>query len=645
MKFLFAGLLILGSGLLGDVTWGDEARGQGVIDLLKTPRRVINLSKDAEILEDSSGVLDWAMALKTDEKRWQRGTSDTLEVAYTRTVWWVRLKFTNSAQVQDQRLIELRAPLIDFVDAYVLEGSRVLERFEGGDQRPLTSRPFPSRIFAFPLRVPPKEGREVLLRLALKNGVFDLAPLLLWKEADFWEHQHQEQMFFGGYFGAALALSLYHLLLFLTSGDRHFLRYALFLGGLGVWNFGYRGLGYLYLWRDLPWINNLLGIVIPSLLVLLSTNFVTHFLETRQRTPTLHTWIIASTLGLLVPGGMMLIDILGFDPPMVPALYLRNGLIHVLGGLYVVTGFVIYRQGFKPAGFFLLAWSCLIVGVWIYILSTFGVEWVPVNIWTENASLIGSTLEFQLLAMAVGYRYKLLRDQHAAMELESYRIRLRADIIDTISHELRTPLTVIQTTTQNLTERQVHQDADTHSRYEKILRAVDRMSDLVNGHLGRAESLLAQGDIVREPCDPLRILKEAAASAGVHAEGHKLIVQPSKFPAYFNCDPRLTALALRNLADNAVNYSPPRSTVNFRGGWDPEGLWFAIDNEAPGMTPELLAKSFEPGFRSSPQTPGSGHGLTLARSVIERQRGRLTGELLPGGRCSFGIFLPHLDKV
>lgn len=624
--------------LLSSTTWAIEPDTVDIV--IPSAHEVINLSKHAALLEDRDQVLTIDEITSLPDARWRHVSKEALQVAYTRTTWWIRVFLTNSESLDTQRILEVRSPLIDFLDVYLMDGVRQIREYAVGDQRPISARPLMGRTFNFPIDIPAHTTRQILIRLSLKDGVFDMAPLLLWSQAAFSDMQYREPLLLGIFFGSILALTIYNLLLFYTSRDSNFIRYALLLGTLAVWNFGYRGLGYLYLWPDHPWVNNLLGMVLPTLMFILASRFVTNFLETRKRTPRIHRLIICVTWMLPIPAAIMGADILGVEVPIVAAFNLLIVQMFILTLSYIGAGVLIYRQGYRPAGFFLLAWFCLAFGVWIYLLSTLSVDTIPVSFWTENAVAIGSILEIHLLGLGLGYRYKLLRDQNAVLEAAAYRTHLRQNFLDTIAHELRTPLTVIQTTTENLSYREKRDDDEALRRYEKILRAAERMSGLISGYLDEGGSGLARDQNLFEVCHVRKLLEDASASATIHLYDHQMVIEVSKSTPPFVCDSRLTALALRNLADNAIKYSPRGSTIRLKGGCSPQGAWFEVENEGCGITKIHLDRIFEPGYRISDLPPGTGFGLTLARRVIEQQGGTLTVRLLKDERCSFRIDLP-----
>ena len=63
--------------------------------------------------------------------------------------------------------------------------------------------------------------------------------------------------------------------------------------------------------------------------------------------------------------------------------------------------------GARPARYYLLAWSALLVGVVVYMLKTFG--WLPHNMLTQNAFQLGSLIEMVLLSLALGSRVRELK--------------------------------------------------------------------------------------------------------------------------------------------------------------------------------------------------------------------------------------------
>jgi signal transduction histidine kinase len=86
------------------------------------------------------------------------------------------------------------------------------------------------------------------------------------------------------------------------------------------------------------------------------------------------------------------------------------------------------------------------------------------------------------------------------------------------------------------------------------------------------------------------------------------------------------ARALRNLMINAATHGR-RASVRVEGSEGAEGAkaQVVIEDEGPGIPPELLGQVFEPFFRVDPgrrqNIPGAGLGLTIAREIVQRAGG------------------------
>jgi signal transduction histidine kinase len=113
------------------------------------------------------------------------------------------------------------------------------------------------------------------------------------------------------------------------------------------------------------------------------------------------------------------------------------------------------------------------------------------------------------------------------------------------------------------------------------------------------------------------------------------------------CDSDLLRLTLRTLADNAVKYTPPGSTIQLRcrhannNGID--GVAFLVGDNGAGIDETELPQVFDKFFRgrNAALETGSGIGLHLARSVVESHGGALTARNLPTGGTEFTVWLPN----
>lgn len=635
-----------------------------------------------DIFENPGQDLDLDAVLALPEDRWQVNPYPEIQVGFSTSAWWVRFSLTNQTGQDQRRMLQVDWPLLDWVDLYQLHGDEVVGSWQTGDQRPFATRPLETRDFAFPLYLPAGETHQILLRLALDDGLFRPITLRLWEVRAFQTVSQWGNILGGAYYGALLALLLYHLLLFFSTWHRNFLFYALYLALMLFWNLGLLGYGYQYLWPDQSWWNNQFNLLLSWLASLGGTLFVVHYLETRRRMPVVHRLILGMTALMTLAVLVKVASYGGWSPPLTPVYgtYLFTSWLLVL--TYLVGGLLAVRQGFHPARWFVLAWSFLVLGVLVNGLGYLP-GLIPHGFWTANSLNIGSTLEIILLALALGSRFNLLRDEKLAAErraaeeraahaatlerevdertrelwqamaqvqtaLDQER-RVQAELrefLATVSHELRTPLAVIDTIAQNLELDGDQADEETRTRYHQIQQVTARMSHLLDGYLEEERFTLLRQGAESVLYDPRLLLEDAAQAARALAEGQRLRVEAEGMPPTCRCDPELTRLALHNLADNAVKYTPPGTQVVLRGQRAgrraSDGIWLDVSDDGPGLAPELLAGLFEPLTRGPTAVgkPGKGLGLYLARRMVQTQGGTLTVTSEPGQGCRFRIWLP-----
>ena len=123
-----------------------------------------------------------------------------------------------------------------------------------------------------------------------------------------------------------------------------------------------------------------------------------------------------------------------------------------------------------------------------------------------------------------------------------------------------------------------------------------------------------------------------------------VLVEPSGACPAVRVGPTAVGLALTNILDNAVKFSPAGSGV--RVGISTEGLEALIEvsDDGPGVAPDELPRLFDRFHRGSAarasDAPGFGLGLAISRAVIEREGGSISVDNTGVGGARFSIRLP-----
>jgi len=203
-------------------------------------------------------------------------------------------------------------------------------------------------------------------------------------------------------------------------------------------------------------------------------------------------------------------------------------------------------------------------------------------------------------------------------EMESQRQSTLADV----SHELRTPLTVIQGNVEALIDGVYPADAE---HLEPILEQTRVMERLIEDL--RTLSLAEAGRLTlhREPTDLGALLQEAAAGYRNQAEhaGIQLTVTVAEDVPVLEVDPPRMREVIANLLTNALRHTPSGGRVDLAARLADNRVVVALRDTGSGMSPEDLGRIFDRFYRS-PDSPGSGLGLPIARDLVEAHGGAMT---------------------
>jgi signal transduction histidine kinase len=216
--------------------------------------------------------------------------------------------------------------------------------------------------------------------------------------------------------------------------------------------------------------------------------------------------------------------------------------------------------------------------------------------------------------------------------------RLAADV----SHELRTPLTAMRSVGEvALRERN---PAILYDAVGSMLEEVWRMNQLIDRLL-----LLTRGDSdkwpVRPKAGPVRnVLLEVSATLGMVAADKQQPLQidcADDLRAIF--DPALLRLALINLTQNALRYSPAGRPVYLRALVKAQAVVVEVADEGPGIAPEHHHKIFQRFYRvdeaRSRAEGGVGLGLAIVKWAVERTGGTVELESEIGRGSVFRVRL------
>ncbi|MGW6130265.1 sensor histidine kinase [Cellulomonas sp. NPDC055163] len=214
------------------------------------------------------------------------------------------------------------------------------------------------------------------------------------------------------------------------------------------------------------------------------------------------------------------------------------------------------------------------------------------------------------------------------------------------SHELRTPLASIRGYAELVRRSPEPLPVDAVRAVQRVESEALRMTALVEDLLLLAR-LDAGRELERAEVDLTALALDAVADAHVAAPGHVWHLDvdddPEHPPLVRGDDHRLRQV-LVNLLANARVHTPPGTTVDVRVRADAEHVTVRVQDDGPGIAPELLPRLFQRftrGDASRNRASGSstGLGLAIAHAVVSAHGGAIVVESRPG-RTAFTVELP-----
>jgi two-component system sensor histidine kinase KdpD len=234
------------------------------------------------------------------------------------------------------------------------------------------------------------------------------------------------------------------------------------------------------------------------------------------------------------------------------------------------------------------------------------------------------------------------RGQEAAARAEAARqsADLRATVLDAVAHEFKTPLTSMKAASSDLRTSQSIGDRD--RELAGILdEEVDRFQTLVTDavHMLRIDA----GDfVVHVGRHNLANLVDATLRRFERQlDGHDLV---KRVPVHLtvDADRELLALALRQLLDNALKYSPAASTIEIQARTN--GTLDIVVRNSGSMIPDLeqmrVVERFYRGACAR-NIPGTGMGLTIVQQIAQAHGGTLTLSSASDSGTAFMLSLPR----
>ena len=234
----------------------------------------------------------------------------------------------------------------------------------------------------------------------------------------------------------------------------------------------------------------------------------------------------------------------------------------------------------------------------------------------------------------------ITEQKRVACEREAARKSLAlAEIATVLAHEIRNPLGSMELFTGLLADATAHLP-ETRQWITHLQAGLRGLSATVNNVLqfhSQPGAQMLPAELDRLVGDTVDFLLPLARQ-----RGQQIKIENSIGKVSMNADANRLKQVFLNLSLNAFRAMPPGGKLGVRLGWAPQfpGGLVQIDfhDEGRGLAPELLERIYEPGFTTTPGSPGL--GLAVCKKVIEQHGGEIRVKSKPQQGSTFSVFLP-----
>jgi len=278
----------------------------------------------------------------------------------------------------------------------------------------------------------------------------------------------------------------------------------------------------------------------------------------------------------------------------------------------------------------------------------------------QSGAAYEGELNFESKSQILNLRISLIRDKQnnepigiaiyvsdltATKEYE----KLKSDMISLMSHELRTPLTSINGFAELLTADESI-PAQAREFVTIIANESQRMSRMINTFLSVTQlQRKDKQEVLKIPLRLDEVVRETITSLQPIAKKKRirLLEQPAHRIPPVAADRSLITQAVKNLVNNAIKYSPERTTVTVSTALEAEAVRVCVEDRGFGIPAEARERVWDKFYRvvregQEKDEESTGLGLSFVRQVVEQHGGRVELDSEEGRGSRFSFTLPRL---
>ncbi len=280
-----------------------------------------------------------------------------------------------------------------------------------------------------------------------------------------------------------------------------------------------------------------------------------------------------------------------------------------------------------------------------------GAFFAPITLGGQNTGSIAiqggelSSTALQALLSFIAIALENARSRQVAMRAQAAQEsqEFKSTLLDGLAHEFKTPLTSIKAATTALLSSNVSDAGQRDELITIVDQEAERLSRLVSEATYVARIEAGKIQVNRQWHSISDLIEEVLRQMETQRDGRRvgISIAPALPPAFVDID--LVQLALKQLVDNALKYSPRESTIQISSRLADGNFIICVRNQGEPLSETECVRIFDKFYRGQNvrhQVAGTGMGLPVARDILHTHGGDVYLRRSDEGGTEFVMTIP-----
>lgn len=388
------------------------AQSQPAVEIIDSVDQHMFTSNEIQYLEDKEGRYNIKDVLNPEiAKHFVAGRTNTPQNYNLKSAYWYRIKIRHQPDSHKNWILEFFDQTIDDITVYSPDEKGNYLKKKMGDRYPFKDRGYVHKNFEIDIRN--DEAYDGTYYFRVRSHQTADAIIVLRSLNRFIQYALDEYFIFGIFYGMVLVFSFYNLMMYLAVRQIQYLYYVLYNLCVGLFEMCIDGIAYQYLWPEAPeWNQYAYGVALYGISIF-ALLFTRTLLYTQRKAPKLDRLIVL----IIILRTLFFVICLLFNTDWFSYKFVE--LIPLTITFY--TGIYIYRQGYRPARFFVLGYTFLSIGFVHKLLLMLHVDGLNFGVVTYYSLSICFVMEMIFLSFAIGDKVRILKKRKDKAQREIIR--------------------------------------------------------------------------------------------------------------------------------------------------------------------------------------------------------------------------------